>query len=636
MHLSTRTLRLLSTLLLLLFMLSACSPALTAPAETSADSTDGTAGETDPANETVSLEFTFPAPAEVLEDFPLLIALNAEKYPEHASVFDAAEDASALTVTDENGTPLPLEVVSYSKSDRTAELWVTVPRYSADKDTVLTLSVGGETPAGTVFGDGYDLVLHANEIYGNDSSEKSNELRVFGNVQVTDGVFGNALLFDGESAYLTAGTPSEIIPESGYIINNPYTNTGYQKPTSWNHAQGLTTDGEYLYYAGHFDSANKGASIHKIRMSDMTEVGVFDHVGPMHSADMDYHPERGTLFVSSGGKYDAEVWEIDRNTGEVLIKWNLATVGYGVGAAVTLLGGMDILLTTGTDNGAKIAFNHITLDEGGIFRRNAEWHYDATDLGVPQGIESLSNSTDGTISIYYLADAGKSVSADPHYIYKIDLPKNGAATVSARYHISISEETEGIAFYTRADGLTDVYFGSNAERIYKLDKPLEQLSETPMEYISPNAFSLSCFVRLDGLDSQYPGILGFGSETNNKNRFSLHLFGDSEGKLRFGVCLDDVWTKLDTGENALPLDGKFHHVAAVYDGQEMRLYIDGIRICSVAVSGMLTDYGAPFSIGADIENGAPAFYFRGAIDELRLVRTVRRDAWIAAEAEQMQ
>ena len=122
--------------------------------------------------------------------------------------------------------------------------------------------------------------------------------------------------------------------------------------------------------------------------------------------------------------------------------------------------------------------------------------------------------------------------------------------------------------------------------------------------------------------------------TGNKNRFSLHLFDDSVGKLRFGTCLNDKWTKLDTGGGALKKDGAFHHVAAVYDGNEMRLYIDGALSCKMSVSGLLTDYGAPFSIGADIENGVPAFFFRGACDEVRLVDTVRSEAWIKAEAMQ--
>lgn len=624
-------------------LFSACAGEKT-PAETTDGGTESGAGTTEeitteestsetdaPAVSGKKYALKLPIPSATLENFPVLIRLDRALVEE----FDALDPA--LTVTDHKRNVLAYERVDDAAGTDTVEFWVLLPEYSAKETTTVTFATGGTGSAGNVWEEGYGLVLHMSAPDEGDSSPFGHAVNAFGTVTPSDGTSplgSGALKFDGAS-YLTLENVLPLLPEAeASRVNNEYTNTGYVKPTDWNYAQGLTTDGEYLYFAGHFDKIGKGASIHKIRMSDMQEVDVFNHVAPMHGADMDYHKERGTLFVSSGGNNSAWVYEIDPDTGEVLNRWDMHTVGYGIGAAVTLLGGLDVLVTTGTNDGAKISFAHIRLEEGGNYTVTDVWHYDETDLGVPQGIETLSHHTDGTFTLYYLADAGASVSADPHYLYAIELTPAEPVRIKARYHISIKEETEGISFYTREDGKTDVYFGSNAERIYKLNAPLEELKETPLDGpTSPNAFTLSCFVKVTRTDNQYPGILGFGSATNNKNRFSLHLFGDTAGKLRFGTCLDDVWTKLDTDGGALTV-GEYHHVAAVYDGHTMKLYIDGSLVGTKSVSGLLTDYGAPFSIGVDIESGLPAFFFTGEIDEIRLVGAVRDADWIAAEAAQ--
>lgn len=650
---SRRNLSLPSLFLVLLMLLSACTPAPVPPAETTASADtaspettapgettapDGTTAPeettTEPPAPSAALTVVFPAPAEPLANFPVRITLDAKKNPDHAPLLAALKtDGSDLTVTASGGAILAHELASFSKDEKTAEIWVLLPDYRAE--TAVTLSVGDGSPIGTVFGSEYRLVLHMSD--DSDSSPAAAQVDAHGKVTLTSGAIGDAMQFDGSSGYLTVGNPMPLLPESTFApTNNPYTDTGYRKPTAWEYAQGLTTDGEYLYFAGHFDKQNKGASIHKIRLSDMREVAVFEHAGPMHSAILDYEPETDTIFASTGGNgRAAEVWELDKNTGECLGKWDLRTLGFGGGAGVISLGNREILLYTSAEDGAKIAFSHLRLAENGGYDVLNEWRHTDSDLGVGQGLDSLSRSGDGSFTVYYLADAGASVSVDPHYIYQIRLAPDAPLTVEKRFHISIKAETEGLTLLSRADGGYDVFFGTNEERIYKIGAPLASLQETPLKQSeSINSFTLSLFIRLDGIDNRYPGIIGYGDMTGNKNRFSLHLFDDSVGKLRFGTCLNDKWTKLDTGGGALKKDGAFHHVAAVYDGNEMRLYIDGALSCKMSVSGLLTDYGAPFSIGADIENGVPAFFFRGACDEVRLVDTVRSEAWIKAEAMQ--
>ena len=70
--------------------------------------------------------------------------------------------------------------------------------------------------------------------------------------------------------------------------------------------------------------------------------------------------------------------------------------------------------------------------------------------------------------------------------------------------------------------------------------------------------------------------------------------------------------------------GEWHHVAGVYDGGEVRLYVDGQRVAAAKASGRRTRNGLPLLIGADVNSsGNGTSEFHGAIDELRISSVAR-------------
>ena len=90
------------------------------------------------------------------------------------------------------------------------------------------------------------------------------------------------------------------------------TQTAYQREEKWVAAQGLATDGTYFYYAGHHDKTNEAADIHVIDATTFQEVRTFSRAGAMHSAELYYNKERGTLFACSGGdKRKPYVYELN-------------------------------------------------------------------------------------------------------------------------------------------------------------------------------------------------------------------------------------------------------------------------------------------------------------------------------------
>ena len=67
-------------------------------------------------------------------------------------------------------------------------------------------------------------------------------------------------------------------------------------------------------------------------------------------------------------------------------------------------------------------------------------------------------------------------------------------------------------------------------------------------------------------------------------------------------------------------DGQWHHVAGVYDGANMFLYVDGTLDVSQPATGSIAQNSAPLRIGANASDGedGTGYYFNGLIDEVSI------------------
>ncbi len=246
------------------------------------------------------------------------------------------------------------------------------------------------------------------------------------------------------------------------IVKVTCTDTSYRKSTEWEHAQGLAYDGTYFYFAGHNDDTDEPADIHVIDAATYQDVRVLRRAGALHSAELYYNYTTKTLFACSGGDGRRPyVFEIDTDTGERLNAWYFDDYGEKGGGLLTFNDTGDLILFTSSGDGAKIAFDIVSLGKDGAFSVKESYKYSDTDLGVPQGLEFY----DGYV--YLLDDAGRTVEKNPHYIYKMSLKDNKITIVTA-YSISFKKETEGLCF--APDGT--VYMGSAQERIYRFDKKI--------------------------------------------------------------------------------------------------------------------------------------------------------------------
>jgi len=97
----------------------------------------------------------------------------------------------------------------------------------------------------------------------------------------------------------------------------------------------------------------------------------------------------------------------------------------------------------------------------------------------------------------------------------------------------------------------------------------------------------------------------------------------SNGQAGFTIFLDGRYVKSHAEDSVLHV-GDWHHLAGVYDGQEVRLYVDGKLLDRQQGSGKRQRNRLPLIIGGDVDSeGSAEDPFDGLIDSVRLSTVAR-------------
>ncbi|MBD3175632.1 MAG: hypothetical protein GF320_10660 [Armatimonadia bacterium] len=100
------------------------------------------------------------------------------------------------------------------------------------------------------------------------------------------------------------------------------------------------------------------------------------------------------------------------------------------------------------------------------------------------------------------------------------------------------------------------------------------------------------------------------------DRRVLFSFQHGGGILALGLNIGGYMECDAPVDPAAVLDGNWHHCAATFDGETMRVYLDGSEIGSLARPGMIaTDPDAPVFVGS---SSGTSEHFQGGLDEVRL------------------
>lgn len=126
-------------------------------------------------------------------------------------------------------------------------------------------------------------------------------------------------------------------------------------------------------------------------------------------------------------------------------------------------------------------------------------------------------------------------------------------------------------------------------------------------------FSVEAWVRPADSKSEKPRTIMSRWQTVGAQRgFALQL--STEGKLDFLVSPDGAVVTHQTGNTVLAA-GVWHHVAAVYTGKDLRIYVDGVSDSApLPFEGPVYFSAIPVYLGALVDNRVDQF-FKGVIDE---------------------
>ncbi|MDD4175286.1 MAG: LamG domain-containing protein, partial [Kiritimatiellae bacterium] len=134
----------------------------------------------------------------------------------------------------------------------------------------------------------------------------------------------------------------------------------------------------------------------------------------------------------------------------------------------------------------------------------------------------------------------------------------------------------------------------------------------PDTALSPsNAFSVACWVKTERAGQKHVWFINriFGGSTSSGFRLGLQ-----DGRPCFGVPVTSFSHHL-TGKAPLPV-GRWVHLAGTFDGQTMRLYMDGAEQGALARPGPLPPNGRPLCLGN--YDAGHAAHFTGLLDEVKL------------------
>jgi 3',5'-cyclic AMP phosphodiesterase CpdA len=161
-----------------------------------------------------------------------------------------------------------------------------------------------------------------------------------------------------------------------------------------------------------------------------------------------------------------------------------------------------------------------------------------------------------------------------------------------------------------ASAVAPEFSAAGPEQVLGLDGD-DALRIDPGEVILPDGpFTLECWMRADRLE----GRTGLLCKTEGSD-YGIFV---SDGKPHFSVHLDGKYITAE-GQAGQLSTGRWYHVAGVFDGAAVRIYVDGKLVSSKAGSGKRKTNDLPLMVGADVTGaGAATSHFTGRIDAVRV------------------
>ena len=184
--------------------------------------------------------------------------------------------------------------------------------------------------------------------------------------------------------------------------------------------------------------------------------------------------------------------------------------------------------------------------------------------------------------------------------------------------------TTGSGVPLRRSGASILYATEGADVALDFNNAAARVEMAPELYPALTALTLSAWIKTSVTPALLGAIAGRGY-LGTMSGFGLFLYNNGN------VYFQTRNATVSEANTPYPFDGKWHHVAGVYDGTETRLYLDGeLKSTMPGTHASLFQAGIPFGLGARFEaaGGGWGFPFTGAIAEVQLWSQARTQAQI--------
>jgi hypothetical protein len=153
------------------------------------------------------------------------------------------------------------------------------------------------------------------------------------------------------------------------------------------------------------------------------------------------------------------------------------------------------------------------------------------------------------------------------------------------------------------------------DRVLRLDGKNDcVLIESHPELNPSGPFTVECWAKLDP-----PGERAALLAKTQSSSYAIFLAdGESRGPV-FYAYFEGKGYSGATGEPGHCRAGSWAHYAGVFDGETVRLFVDGKPVAEVEQEGRVRGNALPLIVGADVDSyGRPVSFAGGLVDEVRL------------------
>jgi hypothetical protein len=203
---------------------------------------------------------------------------------------------------------------------------------------------------------------------------------------------------------------------------------------------------------------------------------------------------------------------------------------------------------------------------------------------------------------------------DPPGSYYMFISSTGVFDPTADYRVMTSDGNGNLETKYDFDGTKYITFGYAPqvilERSVYFDGLVDYVDMEDALDVNPSGFTISAWIKRDAADSGTKSIV---SKRNIPFTTGYDLTIQDNNKIR--MYWKNGTNQVLYSSASIPND-EWHHIAAVYDGAKLYIYIDGVLDNSASKTAPI-DTDESFYIAAAGKN-SPTQHFRGNIDEVRV------------------